>query len=93
MDSFFYCVFVLNVWNSLHSSSLYNQPPACRSETLAGLQPGAARTQRSTPCGFLLSGPSVGGVKKDVFRRRKNPDGGPVSASCGGLDVLGGCAG
>lgn len=27
-------VFMLNVWNSLHSSSLNNQPPACRSETL-----------------------------------------------------------
>lgn len=25
---------MLNVWNSLHSSSLNNQPPACRSETL-----------------------------------------------------------
>lgn len=57
MDSFFYCVFVLNVWNSLHSSSLYNQPPACRSETLAGLQPGAARTQRSTPVWVFTVGP------------------------------------
>lgn len=51
--TYFYCVFMLNIWNSLHSSSLYNQPPACRSETLQAFNQ-SAPTQRSTLPGFTV---------------------------------------
>lgn len=61
-----YCFFVLNVWNSLHFSSLYNQPPACRSKTLQ------AFNRRRTCAEVDLAGVLLSAVL--MFCRSKTPN-------------------